>query len=445
MITIKKILLTTILIFLISCTAKNDFDKKNINNIAVSYVKLVLKVGLYAPNYVDAYYGPEEWKPAEITNKQEKEFPYEQLKNEVNELISKLRKIDQSEFDKLSKLRHIYLEKQLLSIEAQIDLLSGKKMTFDEESKALYDAVASSYNESYFETILKELDIALPGKGEISERYKRFRDDFVIPKDKLDVLFKAAIVECRKRTLKFIELPENENITIEYVTDKPWGAYNWYKGRFYSLIQVNTDFPIYIDWALHFAGHEVYPGHHTHLSLMDMKLYNKKSCVEFTIFPLFSPLALIAEGTADYGIEVIFPDDEKVEFERDVLFPLIGFDPSKAEKYYKILELWDNLFHCAMIESTRRHLDGKLNKDDTIKWLKKYCFMTSEVAEKTLRSLELYRTYVINYNLGKDLIKNYIEKHGGTEDNPEKRWALFVELLSTPQTPQVYNKMHNIN
>ena len=43
--------------------------------------------------------------------------------------------------------------------------------------------------------------------------------------------------------------------------------------------------------------------------------------VEFTVYPLFSPQSLIAEGTANYGIEVAFPGDERLAFERDVLFP----------------------------------------------------------------------------------------------------------------------------
>jgi hypothetical protein len=37
---------------------------------------------------------------------------------------------------------------------------------------------------------------------------------------------------------------------------------------------------------------------------------------------------------------------------------------------------------------------------------------------------------VINYNYGKDLVKNYIESKGGTASNPAKRWELFNELLS---------------
>jgi hypothetical protein len=42
---------------------------------------------------------------------------------------------------------------------------------------------------------------------------------------------------------------------------------------------------------------------------------------EFSIYPLFSPQSLIAEGTANFGIEVAFPGAERVAFEQRVLFP----------------------------------------------------------------------------------------------------------------------------
>ena len=63
---ILLLLLTGILLF--SCNEKNikqpsvELDTK-MNNLAEQYVKLILKVGKFDPDYVDAYYGPEEWKP----------------------------------------------------------------------------------------------------------------------------------------------------------------------------------------------------------------------------------------------------------------------------------------------------------------------------------------------------------------------------------------------
>jgi hypothetical protein len=53
-------------------------------------------------------------------------------------------------------------------------------------------------------------------------------------------------------------------------------------------------------------------------------------------FPL---LALIAEGVANFGIEVVFPGRDRLAFERDRLFPIAGLDRSKAEAYFDAYQL----------------------------------------------------------------------------------------------------------
>ena len=121
-------------------------------------------------------------------------------------------------------------------------------------------------------------------------------------------------------------LPADERFTVEYVTNKSWSGYNWYQGGFRSLIQVNTDLPIYIDRAIDLACHEGYPGHHVYNALLEKHLVKDRGWIEFTVYPLFSPQSLIAEGTANFGIEVAFPGRERVDFERTVLFPAAGLD-----------------------------------------------------------------------------------------------------------------------
>ena len=52
-----------------------------------------------------------------------------------------------------------------------------------------------------------------------------------------------------------------------------------------------------------------------------------------------------------------------------------------------------------------------------------------------MRFFDQYRSYVINYNLGKDLVRGWVESQGGTADRPEKRWQVFERLLSAPILP----------
>ena len=57
---------------------------------------------------------------------------------------------------------------------------------------------------------------------------------------------------------------------------------------------------------------------------------------------------------------------------------------------------------------------------------------------KRVKFIDQYRSYVINYNLGKDLVRQYVERHAGTND--EKRWRVFADLLSSPRLPSDLSK-----
>ncbi|MFL6293958.1 MAG: hypothetical protein ACJ759_23935 [Thermoanaerobaculia bacterium] len=393
------------------------------------YVKLVLAVGQHDPDYVDAFYGPPEWKVQAEAAKR----PLADLHAEAERLLADLQAMPASG-DEMERLRHQYLTRQLQSMVARLDMLSGRKLSFDEESQALYDAVAPTYGADHFQGILDQLEGLVPGEGLLPERIERYRQGFVIPRDKLDMVFKAAIAECRRRTQEHFELPPGESFEVEYVNNKSWSGYNWYKGGFHSLIQVNTDLPIYIERAIDLACHEGYPGHHVYNALLEKHLVRDRGWPEFSVYPLFSPQSLIAEGTANYGIEVAFPGDERVRFEREKLFPLAGIDPSTAERYYEIQRLTQQLAYAGN-EAARGYLNGTMTKQQAIDWQVRYGLYAPARAEQRIKFFDQYRSYVINYNFGQDLVKQYIERRGGTADNPAKRWEEFEKLLASPRLP----------
>ena len=404
------------------------------NTFAERYVKLVLKLGLYDPDYVDAYYGPNEWKPAGDDALKKDQFPSQAFDDEVRQLLDMHRLIDVSQMSPIEKLRHGSMSKQLIAVQAKIFLLSGGKLSFDEESQRMYDAVVPTYSEDHYKTLLNNLGTLLPGVGSVSERLESYKRSFIIPKEKLDQVFKAAIAEGRKRTMMHIALPSNESFTVEYVNNKPWSGYNWYKGDSYSVIQVNIDLPIFIDRAVDLACHEGYPGHHVYNLLMEKNLVRERHWMEFSVYPLFSPQSLIAEGSANFGIEVALPGEERGYFERDVLFPLAGLDHRRAEEYYRIQALKAKLDYAGN-EAARNFLDGKWKREDAVQWLIMYALFAPERAEQRLRFIERYRSYVINYNLGQDIVRVFIERRGGTVNNSSLRWKIFEELLSDPHTP----------
>jgi len=433
------ILLITAILFS-SCSKKNsgytnDKLDGSMNNISENYVKLVLKLGQLDKNYVDAYYGPKEWRPDDrLETKADSLNMLNSCDAWADTLLNRLEELGKNKADEIQRLRYRFLYKQLLAVKAKIFMLKGGTFTFDEESKALYDAVSPEYPEEHYRKILGQLNLMLPGEGSLSKRMNEFKKSFIIPKDKIDTVFKAAIEKCRTVTLRHIKLPKGENFKVEYVKDKPWSGYNWYKGDYFSLIQVNTDLPIYIDRAIELAAHEGYPGHHVYNTLLEENLVKKRGWMEFTVYPLFSPQSLISEGTANYVIDIVFPGEEKVKFAKEVLFPLAGLDTSKADEYFDVLKLTEKLSYAGN-EAAKNYLDGKWTEGKTKNWLEKYLLMSPERAAQRIKFIQTYRSYVINYNLGQDIIKNFIVNHGGTDKNPEKKWELFEYLLTTPQTP----------
>ena len=398
----------------------------NLNEIAEAYVKLVLAMGQHDPDYVDAYYGPPEWK------KQAKK-PLEAIALEAVRLRDQLGKIPKLGAE-MERLRNAHLTKQLSALEARVRILKGERLSFDEESQALYDVIAPRFSESHFQEILASLEAKLPGEGPLLQRYENWRQAFVIPRDKLDTVFQLAIKACRERTLAHIKLPPNENFSVEYVSNKPWGGYNWYQGNYRSVIEVNTDLPVYIDRAIDLAAHEGYPGHHVYNVLLEKNLLQDRGWIEFSVSPLFSPQSLIAEGTANFGREVVFTKAERLAFEKQVIWPAAGIDPSRAEEFYAVQDLLKKLSH-ATNEAARKYVDGDIDTNGVATWLQENALMDEKRAKQQAKFIDKYRSYIVNYNLGEDMVRNYIEKRSGTEQQTEKRWREFEQLLASPRLP----------
>jgi hypothetical protein len=419
------------LMFAASCAAllgaSQQAARGTMDRIAEDYVKLVLAIGQHDDDYVDAYYGPPEWR----TEAEAKKVPLDALATRAGDLSAALDR-EKPPADEMARHRHAYLRRQLEAVSARLRMLGGERLSFDEESRALYDAVAPTHPESHFQAILETLEKRLPGDGPLVTRYEIFRRDFTIPKDRQDKVFRAAIDACRARTVKHIALPAEEEFTLEYVTGKSWSGYNWYQGNYRSLIQMNVDLPIFVDRALDLACHEGYPGHHVLNVLVEKHLVRDRGWIEFTVYPLFSPPSLIAEGTANYGIEMAFPGAERLEFERTVLFPLAGIDSKRAGEYYEVQQMVDALAYAGN-EAARRYLNGEIDATQAADWLERYALMGRQRAEQRVRFIDQYRAYVINYNLGKDMVRRYIEARAG--DDAAKRWQEFERLLTTPTLP----------
>ena len=419
-----RFIVTSLLLILISSSpliAKTN--SQFLDQTAENYVRLGLELGKFDKDYVDAYLGPKEWRVE--ANAQQRDSVA--LAKDIDALYQSIKSYQPAESE---MVRYSALRKNIRAMDTRVRMVNGQEFTFKEEARLIYDAEIPDYDFAVFDKALEEINELMGKPDDLPSAVTAYRNSLAIDSEKLDSVFMAALDECRKRSKQFIPMPENERFRIEYVTDKNWGGYNWYQGDNESLMQVNMDFPTRIDRPVDLGCHEGYPGHHVWNVLVENQLMNDNGWIEYTLFPLFSPFGLIAEGSANYGVELSFPGEEKVAFEKSTLYPLAGLDPNEASRLDQLNQLTTKLSHASTAIAVL-YLDGKVSRDEAIAMRQKYSLVTRDRAEQGIRFTEQYRAYVINYTLGKDIVADYVER--GTK-TPKQRWDKFTRMLTELKT-----------
>jgi len=399
--------------------------------IARDYVKLSLEAGEREPEYVDAYYGPPEW--AAEAKAHPRTVP--QLIAAAHALRLRALAISSARLTAVTRPRRAFLVGQLKAAETRLAMHDGRTFSFDEEARGLFGLAPDLKPLATYDPVLASIDTIVPGGDPLWKRVDDYRSRFMIPVDKLDQVMRAAIAECRKRTVAHIPLPADEKFIFQLVRNKPWGGYNYYKGNDTSLIQVNTDLPVSIDRAVDLGCHEGYPGHHVYNLLLERNLSRGRGWSEFTVYPLYSPQSFLAEGSANFGIELAFPGDERAAFEKAVLFPIAGLDPAEATRYYALGKAMQALAG-ARFTIARDYLNGRITRDQAVALTQKYNLVSQARALKSLEFLDHYRSYVINYGLGLDMVRADVNGAGPGQD---ARWREMARILSGPTVPADLN------
>ncbi|WP_421739256.1 hypothetical protein [Caulobacter sp.] len=402
-------------------------SSQQLDMIARDFVRLTLEAGEREPGYVDAYYGPQEWaETAKLAPR-----PVSVLRKEADRLARLLAANPDKGLTPDERRRKAFLKGQVRAAQTRLAMLAGDTFSFQDEAQGLFGVRPPLKPLKTYDPILARIDRLVPGKGDLAARVDAFQSRYVIPTDRLDAVMKAGIAACKAKTEAHIALPKDERFDLAFVTHKPWSGYNWYKGGAHSLIEINTDLPIYISRALDLGCHEGYPGHHVLNAQLEDKLTKGKGWVEYSIYPLFSPQSLIAEGSANFGISLAFPGAEKVKFEREHLYPLAGLDPATADAYDALMTAKAAL---ASSENTiaDAYLSGRMTKPQAVAALAKYGLSSVARAEKRLSFIDTYRSYIINYNLGQDMVRAHVDRAGKGED---ARWKAMEAVISEPTTP----------
>ena len=401
--------------------------RDSLDSVARDYVKLQLDNGEKEEGYIDAYYGPPEWQSEAKLKPQ----PLPDLAARAAVLTVRLRSLADSRLDEIERRRRDFLLANLRAASTRLRMMQGEKLAFADEAERLFGMRPELKPLESYDPVLARIERLVPGAGPLADRVDAFQSRFNIAKDRLEPVFRAAIAECRRRTLEHIALPPAEQFTLEFVTGKSWSGYNWYKGNATSLIQVNTDLPIRLGRAVDLGCHEGYPGHHVYNLLLEQRLVRERGWVEFTLYPLYSPQSFIAEGSANYGIDLAFPGEERLRFETAVLYPLAGLPAKDAAAYFRLQEAMQDLAG-ARFTIARDYLEGRIDRARAVELAQRYQLVSKARAEQSVAFTEQYRSYVINYGLGLDYVRTYVESFGAA---PQRRWDAMESLLSGPTLP----------
>lgn len=373
------------------------------------------------------YYGPDQFKAEGKALAARSDLPALQRRAET--LRARIARLGARSAGENAR-RARFLEAQLAAAVTRLRMLRGEKLSFNDEAQGLFGVRPKLKPLSYYDPLVAKVDRLVPGKGALADRVDAYQDRFTIQTERLKPVFDASIAGCKARTKRYIRLPRGENFTLAFVTGKSWSGYNYYQGHYMSRIEVNTDLPIRIDRAIDLGCHEGYPGHHVLNSLLEQRLARGRGWAEFSVYPLYSPQSLIAEGTANYGIRLAFPGGDKVAFEAARLYPLAQLPTTEAERF-ETLRLALKELSGARMTIAREFLNGRITEQEAVQLQRNYGLMSEPRAKKAVDFAKQYRSYVINYGLGEDMVAQDV----GRFRAPAARWRRFEQIISEPTLP----------
>jgi hypothetical protein len=430
--TLFSLLLALLLAACATGAGRNAPAPDSMDRIAEDYVKLQLAIGEEEEGYIDAYYGRPDWQAEARAQAAATTLP--QLAQRTSALIERIGAVEavtSYPAGSIEARRSGFLRAQLVAAATRLRMMQGERLSFAEEAQGLFAVTPEIRPLSSYDPVLARIERLLPGTGPLNERVEAFQAGFTIPADRLDAVMREAIAECRRRTVAHIPLPPEERFTLEFVTNKSWSGYNWYQGNYRSLIQVNTDLPIRINRAVDLGCHEGYPGHHVYNLLLERNLARGRGWVEYTVYPLYSPQSLIAEGSANYGYDLAFPGEERLAYEMRALYPIAGLSTTGAARYLELQKAMEDLAG-ARFTIARDFLEGRVTREQAVALSQRYQLVSAARAEQLLAFTEQYRSYVINYGLGREMVARWIEAQGRDQAT---RWRAMERILSEPTLP----------
>jgi hypothetical protein len=357
---------------------------------AERYLELGLRLGKHVDGLVDAYYGPPEIKERVDG---EETVGVEQLAADGDAL--------------LAELGDGWLADQVQGCATYAHVLAGDEISYSDEVERCYGVRPAKTPEDVYRAVHAELDELLPGDGTLYERRQAWRERHLVDGEKAVPVLGDLLPVLRDRTAALLDLPAGEELSLDPVRDEPWWAFNYYVGGLRSRVVVNIDVPTTGLDLVHLAGHEVYPGHHTEHAMKEQVLMREQGRIEEGIQLVPTPQAVLSEGIAEAGIDVVLDDDA-----RERLYAILrghGLelpDPALAERITRASEPLRTIG----VDAALLIHEEEASVDEAVAYVEKWNLVTPEQAQQNVRFVTdpTWRAYAITYSAGRDLCRAYI-------------------------------------
>jgi hypothetical protein len=384
-----------------------------VSDVVTEYLELGLRLGRHVDGLVDSYYGPPE--VAERVEREAVRDPSE-LARDAGRLLEEL---DEGELD---GQRARWLRAQLLGAETVARRLAGEEMAFQDEVERCYGIRPEPILEAEFEAAHRAIDAALPGPGPVADRYRAWREDDAIPPDALAQVVDALSADLRERTEALFGLPEGEEVELEYVTNEPWAAYNYYLGGLRSRVAINLDRPHAPDFVAELVAHESYPGHHTEHTSKELLLVRSRGQLEESILLIGTPQSTVSEGIAGLGAEILLGEEEERVTAAHVAATRVKYDADVS----RVVKQARKPLGGVQVNAALMLADGA-TQDEARDYLMHWGLASERRASALLEFVNhpVWRVYASTYTHGHDLCRDFVGGDAGR----------FKRLLTEQLTP----------
>jgi len=361
------------------------------------YLTLGLRLGRHVDGLVDAYYGPPELATAV---EQEELRAADELAVDADEFLAELPRAG------LDDARAGWLGDQLRGVRTYAGVLAGEEISYLDEVEGCYGVRPERVHEDAFAVTHRRLDELLPPGGSLHERYDAWRTANAVSADRIVETMTSILALLRERTGAIVPLPTDEEFALELVAGEPWAAFNYYLGGHRSRIVVNTDLPFSGAEVVHLAAHEGYPGHHTEHAVKEELLLDGQGRLEESLQLVPTPQALLSEGIAELGGELLIDEGLDAEFARILRAAGVRYDPAEARA---IRAAREPLGYVSRNAALAIHEDG-VAIEEAQAYVERWALAPPKRAAHTIAFVTdpTWRAYVVTYTEGLRLARAWV-------------------------------------